>query len=124
MMWRWESTTQSTKDTKTGFEEVQGCKDALRHKTRRSNGHSLAMIVVAVNVSLMGWFAYFKHGHPWTFVRLDRWLRRRLRSILRKGLHKRGISRGHDHYRWPNQYFWDHGLISLEVAHRALPQSS
>ncbi len=63
-------------------------KEALRHKTRRSNGHSLATIVVAVNVSLRGWFEYFKHSHPWTFVRLDRWLRRRLRSILRKRRHR------------------------------------
>jgi len=54
----------------------------------------------------------------------DKWVRRRLRSILRKrqGLH--GISRGHDHYRWPNAYFRAHGLLSLVEAHRALVQSS
>ena len=34
------------------------------------------------------------------------------------------ISRGYDHYRWPNRYFRAAGLFSLEDAHRALLQSS
>ena len=46
-------------------------KDALRQKTRRSNGHSLATIIQEVNQTLIGWFGYFKHSRKWVFRRLD-----------------------------------------------------
>jgi len=99
-------------------------RDAIRSKTKRSNGQSLAEIIDDVNSTLWGWFEYFKHSHKPTFPIVDQWVRRRLRSILRKrnGLH--GISRGHDHFRWPNRYFRDQGLFSLVEAHGALLQSS
>ncbi|HTY23488.1 MAG TPA: group II intron reverse transcriptase/maturase [Desulfomonilaceae bacterium] len=99
-------------------------RDAVRSKTERSNGRSLAAIIEDVNRTLRGWFEYFKHSHKPTFPMVDKWVRRRLRSILRKrkGLH--GISRGHDHFRWPNEFFRVHGLFSLVEAHRALLQSS
>ncbi len=99
-------------------------KDAIRSKTGRSHGGSLAEIVQDVNRTLRGWFEYFKHSHKTTFAPIDKWVRRRLRSILRKrqGLH--GISRGKDHFRWPNAFFRAHGLFSLVGAHRALVQSS
>ena len=48
-----------------------------------------------VNRTLGGWFEYFKHSHKWTFPTLDSWVRRRLRSILRKRSKGfKGISRG------------------------------
>lgn len=99
-------------------------KDAIRSKTGRSHGGSLAEIIDDVNSTLQGWFEYFKHSHKTTFAPIDKWVRRRLRSILRKrqGLH--GISRGYDHFRWPNGFFRAHGLLSLVGAHRALVQSS
>jgi RNA-directed DNA polymerase len=99
-------------------------KDAIRSKTGRSHGGSLAEIVADVNSTLRGWFEYFKHSHKTTFAPIDKWVRRRLRSILRKrqGLH--GISRGYDHFRWPNAFFRAHGLFSLVKAHRVLVQSS
>jgi len=99
-------------------------KDAIRSTTKRSNGRSLAVIIEETNGTLRGWFEYFKHSRKWVFPVIDKWVRRRLRSILRKrkGLH--GISRGHDHYRWPNQFFQDRGLFSLKEAHRTLLQSS
>lgn len=99
-------------------------KDAIRAKTKRSNGHSLERIIRDVNRTLVGWFEYFKHSHKWTFPGLDGWIRRRLRSILRKRAKLRGISRGRDHQRWPNAFFRDHGLFSLGDAHRAHFQSS
>jgi RNA-directed DNA polymerase len=99
-------------------------KDAIRTKTKRSNGHSLPVIIEDVNRTLRGWFEYFKHSRKWTFPAMDQWIRRRLRSILRgrKGL--KGISRGLDHRRWPNEFFREHGLFSLVEAHRTLLQSS
>jgi len=99
-------------------------KDALRSKTPRSNGHSLPVIIEDVNRILRGWFGYFQHSHKWTFPSLDQWVRRRLRSILRGRAGDKGISRGFDHQRWPNQFFREHGLFSLVEAHRTLLQSS
>lgn len=98
-------------------------KDALRSKTPRGNGYSLEAIIGDVNQTLRGWFEYFRHSHKWTFASMDEWVRRRLRSILRRRRHRRGISRGLDHQRWPNAFFRAHGLFSLEDAHRALLQS-
>ncbi len=98
-------------------------KAALRQKTRRSNGQSLAAIIQQVNPTLVGWFEYFKHSRKWTFRRLDQWVRRRLRSILRERKHRGGISRGYDHIRWPNKFFQDEGLFSLEMAYQSTLQS-
>jgi RNA-directed DNA polymerase len=99
-------------------------KDAIRSKTRRSHGGSLAEIIEDVNRTLRGWFEYFKHSHKTTFAPIDKWVRRRLRSILRKRQRLHGISRGYDHFRWPNVYFRARGLYSLVGAHRASVQSS
>lgn len=98
-------------------------KDTIRSKTKRSNGHSLAVIIDGVNRTLKGWFEYFKHSRKWTFPIIDKWVRRRLRGILRKRIGLHGISRGYDHYRWPNKFFRAHGLFSLVEAHRVLLQS-
>jgi RNA-directed DNA polymerase len=99
-------------------------KAAIRKKTGRSNGKSLECIIENVNGTLRGWFEYFKHSNKKAFPSLDQWIRRRLRSILRRRHKRKGISRGYDHYRWPNRYFRAAGLFSLEDAHRALLQSS
>jgi len=99
-------------------------KDAIRSKTKRNNGRSLATIIEDVNGTLRGWFEYFKHSYKPTFSIVDKWVRRRLRSILRKRKRLHGISRGYDHIRWPNGFFRAHRLYSLVEAHRALLQSS
>jgi len=99
-------------------------KDTIRGKTRRSNGRSMSEIIEDVNRTTKGWFEYFKHSHWTTFKPIDGWIRRRLRSILRSYNKGKGISRGMDNVRWPNQYFRDLGHFSLYDAHRALLQSS
>lgn len=99
-------------------------KDAIRGKTKRTNGNRLATIIAEVNRTLRGWFEYFKHSHPTTFRELDGWVRMRLRSLLRKRSHRRGRERGPDHHRWPNSFFAEHGLFSLETAHALACQSS
>jgi RNA-directed DNA polymerase len=91
---------------------VQKIKDAVRRKTRRTNGHSLAVIIEDLNRTMRGWFAYFKHSHG-TFVDLDVWVRQRLRAILRKRHKLHGRARGRDYQRWPNAFFAAHGLFSL-----------
>jgi RNA-directed DNA polymerase len=98
-------------------------KEAIRRKTGRSNGRSLACIIAEINRTTQGWFEYFKHSNRWTFPGLDGWIRRRLRSILRQRLKLKGISGNLDHRRWPNSFFRDHGFYSLVEAHHALLQS-
>jgi RNA-directed DNA polymerase len=98
-------------------------KDTIRAKTKRTNGHSLQTIITDVNRSVEGWFEYFKHSHTTTFRPLDRWLRMRLRSILRKRQGRRGRGRGSDHQRWPNAFFSKLGLFSLVTAHVTACQS-
>lgn len=102
---------------------LKNLKAAVRQKTRRTSGQSLAVIIDDVNRTLRGWFAYFKHSHG-TFDGLDSWIRMRLRSVLRKRLHLRGRSRVRDPQQWPNRFFAAHGLFSLAHAHAAFRQSS
>ncbi len=99
-------------------------KNAIRAKTRRTNGHSLEAIITHVNRTLRGWFEYFQHSYRTTFPPLDGWIRMRLRSILRKRHGRRGRGRGQDHQRWPNATFTAQGLFSTLAAHEAARQSS
>ena len=92
-------------------------KDTIRAKTKRNNGHALSVIITDVNLTLRGWFEYFKHSHKWTFENIDAWARMRLRSILRRHQHKRGRGRGSDHQRWKNAFFKQEGLFTLTEAH-------
>ncbi|MFH0822829.1 MAG: group II intron reverse transcriptase/maturase [Pseudomonadota bacterium] len=99
-------------------------KDTIRALTRRTSGLSLRMIISMVSAALVGWFGYFKHSHKTTFDRIDKWVRMRLRSILRKRNKRRGRGRGLDHNRWPNVFFAGQGLFSLTSAHAAASQSA
>jgi RNA-directed DNA polymerase len=99
-------------------------KETIRTKTSRNSGESLFTIIRSLNPTLRGWFEYFKHSHKWTFERIDGWTRMRLRSILRRRMKLRGCGRGSDHQRWPNAFFADRGLFSLERAHELASQSS
>jgi RNA-directed DNA polymerase len=99
-------------------------KDTLRSKTKRTSGQSLSFIIADVNRTLRGWFAYFQHSHAYVFVRLDSWLRQRLRAILRKRSKRRGCASGGDFHRWRNAFFADQGLFSLVTAHEKACQSS
>jgi RNA-directed DNA polymerase len=103
---------------------LQKLKATLRAKTRRNSGDSLQFIIANVNRTLRGWFAYFQHSHRYTFDRLDRWIRQRLRAILRKRSKRRGCAKGGDFLRWRNAYFAAHGLFSLVTAHAAACQPS
>jgi RNA-directed DNA polymerase len=99
-------------------------KDAVRDKTRRANGQSMPYLCVRLSRQLRGWFTYFRHSHWRVFRDLDGWIRGRLRSILRKRQHRRGRARGKDHQRWPNHFFDELGLYSLNQAHVCFVQSS
>jgi len=101
----------------------QKLKDAIRGITRRTNAHSLEVIIVKVNQRLQGWSGYFRTAHESVHRQLDKWMRMRLRSIIRKRSKRKGRGRGYDHHRWPNAFFDQMGLFSLLNAHRAYMQS-
>ena len=102
---------------------VQKLKEKLRSKTHRNNGQSVRAIITDVNLSTRGWYEYFRHSIVTGFCDIDRWIRGRLRSILRKRQGRRGRGRGNDHHRWPDLYFARHGLFSLHAARLAAIQS-
>jgi RNA-directed DNA polymerase len=99
-------------------------KDTIRNKTKRTRDGSLQAIIVDVNRSLEGWFEYFKHSYKTAFPPLDKWIRMRLRSILRRRNQRKGRGAGLDHFRWPNVYFAERGLFSLVAARARASQSS
>jgi RNA-directed DNA polymerase len=99
-------------------------KDAVREKTKRTNGQSLSDVCSRLNGQLRGWFTYFRHCHKSLFRQLDGWIRGRLRGILRRRSGRSGRGRGRDHQRWPNRFFEDIGLYSLRAAHTRFVQSS
>lgn len=103
---------------------VAKLKATIRSKTRRNHGQSLRITIETVNQTLTGWFGYFKHSHKTAFPPLDKWIRMRLRSILRHRRKRKGRARGTDNVRWPNAYFAAQGLFSLSTAHAQLCQSS
>jgi RNA-directed DNA polymerase len=92
---------------------LEKLKDVIRAKTIRTHGQSLTWIIGTLNRTLRGWFGYFRHCHRNVYRDLDRWIRGRLRSLLRRRTKRRGRGRGTDHQRWPNAYFADQGLHSL-----------
>ena len=99
-------------------------RDRLRMRTKRTRGESMAKIIVELNPTLRGWFNYFKHAHPGTFKRMDSFVRRRLRAILRKQEKRPGLGRCRDdHQRWPNTFFAAQGLFTMYAAWRLASQS-
>lgn len=98
-------------------------RSSIREKTPRTSGEALPEIIKRVNASLRGWFEYFKHSSRHAFDAIDKYVRMRLRSILRKRSKRKGRGSGHDHFRWPNAHFRQQGLFSLREHHLLVRQS-
>ena len=70
-----------------------------------------------LSATIRGWYGYFKHARATTFPRLDGFIRRRLRAILRKQDKRPGMGLCQaDHKRWPNAYFAALGLFTMTEA--------
>lgn len=96
---------------------MQKLRDKIRQRTKRTVGRSIEQVIETINPILKGWFGYFKYAHKWTFERLDKFIRRRLRAILRKQEKRPGRGRTlSDHKRWPNKFFAKLGLFTLTEA--------
>lgn len=96
---------------------VAKLRDTLRPLTRRLIGISLGAVIGSVNRVLRGFFQYFRACIQTSLAEIDRWVRGRLRSLLRKRRKGRGRARGLDMIRWPNAFFRTQGLFSLAGAH-------
>jgi len=105
---------------------IKKFRHTIRAKTPRKQGHSLRVIIANVNWTARGWFEYFKHtSYPRKFRSLDGWIRRRLRRILLKRHKKpRHNGLGNAHHRWPNAFFAEQGLFSMETAYARIRQSA
>lgn len=100
-------------------------KDTIRAKTRRKQRYGIDWTIREVNQTLVGWFGYFKHvTKGYVFEDLDRFIRQRLRAILKKQAKRPGIPKGLDFKRWPNAFFSERKLFSLKAAYDQACQSS
>jgi RNA-directed DNA polymerase len=103
---------------------LMGLRDKIRALTKRCRGDSIEAIIASINPILRGWFGYFQHAHGYTFSSVDGFVRRRLRAILRRQLHRPGQGRClRDHTRWPNAFFANLGLFTMSEAHQLARQS-
>lgn len=103
---------------------LRAFRDRVRYETRRTIGKGLKQVIAKLNAMVRGWFGYFKHAHPHTFSRMDGFIRRRLRAMLRKQQGRPGMGRClADHKRWSNAYFAEHGLFTMVEAHAPASQS-
>ena len=103
---------------------LKALRDKVRSKTGRTRGVSLMSIIKELNPILRGWFAYFKHAHPLEFRRMDGFIRRRLRAILRKQEKRPGFGKClADHKRWTNAFFAEQGLFTMTSARNLASQS-
>ena len=78
-------------------------------------GRACKAIIADLNRTLRGWFEYFKHSHRTTFRtagRLDP--HAAAEHPAQTAGRRRGRGRGADHHRWPNAFFAEHGLFSLQ----------
>ena len=100
-------------------------RDKIRQKTKRSQGVEIETVIERLNPILRGWFNYFKHVRKDELKKMDGFVRRRLRCILRK-YQKKGGGTGsnfNDHKQWKNAYFANLGLFTMYEAHRQASQS-
>ncbi len=96
--------------------------DRIRELTPRKSGQSLEQTIRRINAVTRGWHQYFRHCNWWVFDDFDRLIRRRLRRQLLKR-HRRNPQRLSRTRRWPNAFFAQHGLASLNEHHRRFVQS-
>jgi len=94
---------------------LQKLQEKLRPLSGRTNGRSLRENIAQANAILRGWHNYFRDSNRAGLREPDGWLRRRLRAMLRKREKRpgHGLTEA-DHRRWPNRWFAEQGLFSLE----------
>jgi RNA-directed DNA polymerase len=92
-------------------------REAIRQHTKRTSGICLTETIRKINRVAKGWYSYFSESISNTFDETDGYIRRRLRAILLKRNRVPGVGIGFAHQRWPNSYFTERGLFSMQAAH-------
>lgn len=95
----------------------------LRQRLPRGRSGSLRSITADINPVLRGWYGYFKYSLPNAMVRVDEWVRDRIRQILRRRKKRRGMVRGRERTEYPIAWFGAQGLFSLKTAQAQWIQS-
>jgi RNA-directed DNA polymerase len=112
--------------------KMTALKAKIRELTPRKSGHSMVSIITKVNQTLRGIFEYFKHVSGWQertdrrsdLSTLDARVRFRLRRMLAKRQRRHLSGRSlKAHQRWPNSYFDDLGLFSMQAAQNQILHS-
>jgi RNA-directed DNA polymerase len=98
-------------------------RDTLREKLRRGRSGSIADIIIEINPILKGWFGYFKYSVPSAMKDADKWVRERIRQIVRRRHKRRGIVQGRERLEYPNRWFEAQGFYSLDKAQAKWIQS-
>jgi RNA-directed DNA polymerase len=104
---------------------LMAMRDKIRLHTRRTQGVGITTVIERLNPMLRGWFNYFKHVKKNELKTMDSFVRRRLRSILRR-YQKKGGGTGrniNDHQQWTNASFASRGLFTMYEAHQQASQS-
>lgn len=98
-------------------------RETLRVKLPRNRSGSIRQIVAELNPSLRGWYGYFRYSLPSAMVRVDEWVRERIRHIIRRRHKRRGMVKGRERTEYPVAWFAAQGLFSLKNAQAQWLQS-
>jgi RNA-directed DNA polymerase len=96
---------------------------SIREKTRRGRPGAVSQIIAEINPTLRGWYGYFKYSIPTAMVRVDEWVRERMRHILRRRQKRQGMVKGRERTEYPIAWFAGQGLFSLKNAQAQWIQS-
>ena len=94
-------------------------RERVRELTPRNFGNSLKVAVERLNTVLRGWYQYYQHARPTAFVRVDKFVRARLRAILWRREKRKGYPPPEANRRWPIAFFQELGLLSLAATREA-----
>jgi RNA-directed DNA polymerase len=98
---------------------IKKLRDNIRNRTPRCSGKSLKALIANLNPALRGWFGYFKESPEHVFRDADQFVRRRLRAMLAKRNRKQIYHAcTFTSKLWPNAYFAECGLYSMQKAHK------
>lgn len=89
----------------------------IRERTSRMNGKPLEVTIASINKYLKGWMSYFKNCSKTVMKSKDEFIRKRLRTLLRKQHKRKGQGGGFDFFRWRNKYFENLGYKPLIKLH-------
>jgi len=105
--------------------KMTALKAQIRKLIPRTSGQSMVAILTKVNQTLRGIYEYFKHVTGWQerarrvsdLATLDARVRFRLRRMLAKRQRRYLSGRSlQAHHHWPNHYFDELGLFSMQAA--------